>query len=75
MSDIKNKKEKLRELFEVEKIKELAFWLVELHMGTQRNEAVLGAFKRHLRKIQLLLGSILVEEIDRAMIEFKAEPT
>ena len=44
-------------------------------MDTERSEAVPGAFKRHLRRREPLMDSILVEEIDLAMIEHKAEQT
>ena len=73
MSNIRNKKETDRRLFERADMRELAAHPVEVHMDTKRSEVVLGALKRHFRRREPLMGSILIEEIDRAMVEYKAE--
>ena len=65
----------LMEVIDLENTKELAAHVVELHMNTRRSEAVLGAFKNCIRRCDPLTGSILIEEIDRAMTDYKAEPT
>ena len=55
--------------------KELAGHLVELHMDTQRSEAVPGAYKNHLRQSEPIMGEALIEEMDLAIADYKAEPT
>ena len=69
MNEIMNGKDTKtdRELFERKGMRELAFYLVELHMDTQRSEAVPGAYKKHLRRSEPILGEALIEEIDRAI--------
>ena len=66
-------KEELLKLLDPEKSKELAAHVVELHMDTRRSEAVPRAFKNYLRRSDSLIGPILIEEMDRAMTDYKAE--
>ena len=56
-------------------MRELASHLVELHMDTQRSEAVLGALKRYFRRSEPIMGEALIEEMDMAIADYKAEPT
>ena len=77
MNDITSKKDiKINwEIFERKDVRELAFYLVELHMDMFRRGDVLESFKRYLRGKYPFHASVLIEEIDRAMADYKAKPT
>ena len=75
MSDITNKQGIQIDAALYEVLRVLAFRLLELHMDTQRSEAVLGALKRHFRRSEPIMGEALIEEMDLAIADYKAEPT
>ena len=75
MSNIRNKKETDRRLFERADMRELAAHPVEVHMDTKRSEDVLRSFERYLWGRYPLFSSILIEEMDQEVIEYNAEPT
>ena len=75
MNDAENKQETPIHAALRGELRYFAFWVVGLHMDTERSELQMGGFKEYLRRRFPLFAPFLIREIDRQLVLQAPEPT